>query len=36
VSRWLSAALITVALWLIAIAAFLAAVAVIDIAGGGS
>lgn len=35
-SRWLSAALIAAALWLIAISAFLAAVAVIDIAGGGS
>jgi hypothetical protein len=35
-SRWLSAALIAVALWLIAIAAFLAAATLIDIVGGGS
>jgi hypothetical protein len=36
VSRWLTAALITVALFLIGLAAGLLAAAVIDIAGGGS
>lgn len=35
-SRWLTAALITVGVWLIYTAAFLAALALIDIAGGGS